>query len=258
MNFKEFLKSDGLFVLDIGNSSMDAGVFIKGRCRLHKKFSRENRNCMGQVLRFLGYGSKNPCKSPVIIGSVDPGIAAGMRRALSGSGRIKILGRGIKKQYRGFFKHNPNLGFDRLANLIGAGEKYGNSPCIVVDAGTAVTVDAVDSDGRYLGGVILAGPEVNLRGLKRHAPRLPLIKPLPRTAFPAYNTKDCLNTGAVMGLAGQVEHFVRQYNARYKCRFKVVGCGGSIRLVRGKCPSIKEFDEDLTLKGYYQMGTRKK
>src|SRR5580765_5049704 len=72
-------------------------------------------------------------------------------------------------------EHREQVGVDRVVNAIAAWEKLGRA-CVIVDMGTATTIDVVDGDGRFAGGAILPGIHTALAGLAARAPRLPAIE----------------------------------------------------------------------------------
>ncbi len=103
---------------------------------------------------------------------------------------------------------NPErVGSDRLLNAYAAGRRYG-APVIVVDLGTATTVDAVDSSGAFVGGAIAPGIELGFRGLASEAALLPHVAPhIPATAI-GTDTPDAIQSGVVLGHVGAVRELV--------------------------------------------------
>lgn len=100
------------------------------------------------------------------------------------------------------------LGADRWASLVAArqrtlGIELFPPPAIVVNAGTAVTVDALDGDGRFLGGLIMPGLRLMVRALAENTASLKM----PPGAFAQFpdNTPDALYSGAVQAVAGAIE-----------------------------------------------------
>lgn len=99
--------------------------------------------------------------------------------------------------------HEPaRLGADRWAALVGARAR-GHEPALVVDAGTAMTVDALAADGRFLGGLIVPGFHLMRASLAGGTAQLPL-EPGSFDAFPRC-TADAIVSGALQALAGTVE-----------------------------------------------------
>ncbi len=99
------------------------------------------------------------------------------------------------------------LGADRWASLVAARQRVlageAPTPAIVVNAGTAVTIDALASDGRFLGGLIVPGLRLMLRGLAENTAALKMSHGA-FTAFPD-NTPDALYSGAMQAVTGAIE-----------------------------------------------------
>ncbi len=96
-----------------------------------------------------------------------------------------------------------SLGADRWAALVGARARVGPGvPALVVDAGTAMTVDALSADGRFLGGLIVPGHDLMCASLARGTARLPSASgryvPFPRS------TDDAIVSGALQAMAGAI------------------------------------------------------
>ncbi len=79
----------------------------------------------------------------------------------------KAMGHGVRVAYT----RPEEFGADRFATLVAA-HRYARRPCIVVDCGTAVTIDALTADGQHLGGLILPGLELMRRSLIEHTARI--------------------------------------------------------------------------------------
>jgi type III pantothenate kinase len=108
------------------------------------------------------------------------------------------------------YDHPARLGADRWVAMIGAHHRLlrrgSHTPCIVVMVGTAVTVEAIDDTGRFLGGIILPGHGIMLRALESgtaglHVPTGDVCD------FPT-NTSDALTSGGTFAIAGAVQRMV--------------------------------------------------
>ena len=107
-------------------------------------------------------------------------------------------------------RHRPasQLGADRWALLVASrrraleGDAAG-APCVAVNAGTIVTIDALDADGVYEGGIVVPGPHLMLRAM---ADRAPALKVPPGTYRPfSTTTADAIATGAIEAVCGAIE-----------------------------------------------------
>lgn len=164
-------------------------------------------------------------------------------------------------------------GPDRLLAAWAAAQVYG-TPVIVVDLGTATTVDAVDADGFFLGGAIAPGLELAADALADHTARLPRIEvALPDEAI-GTDTAGAIASGVVIGHIGTVRELAQRMHRRIAsrdARTKVVITGGhsaaswaetAWRTPAGdRLPAIADtLDPDLVLRGLgllaEHMGTR--
>lgn len=111
---------------------------------------------------------------------------------------------------RNLYDKPEQLGADRWAALIGARALHGGA-CLVVCAGTATTVDVLDAEGNFQGGLILPGVELMCRALAANTAQLPLadgkFAGLPR------NTMDAIVSGCLHAQAGAVERMFEQVAA---------------------------------------------
>lgn len=111
------------------------------------------------------------------------------------------------------YKNPRRLGVDRWVAMIGAWAEL-QSACLIVDAGTAVTIDAIDDDGCHLGGQILPGVVLMAKSLTEHTSDLPPTKPGAAGAYAGLdmfgrNTRTAIGSGALMAVTGAVERAIR-------------------------------------------------
>ena len=128
------------------------------------------------------------------------------------------------------------LGSDRFVALVGAIKQFPSQCCIVVDCGTAVTIDALDAKGRFQGGVILPGLQLwgqSLIGSTSQLKENNLVSP----PLFAKNTADAIGGGSVYGLVGAIEAICLRMKQRFieegadDSSVKLVLCGGDTALV---------------------------
>ena len=127
------------------------------------------------------------------------------------------------------YDHPTRLGADRWVAMIGAHHRLlGQGPArpmIVVMVGTAVTVEAVDANGRFLGGLILPGHGIMLRALESGTAGLHVptgeVRPFPT------NTSDALTSGGTYAIAGAVECMVQHLRAHTGAEPKCFMTGGA-------------------------------
>jgi len=138
------------------------------------------------------------------------------------------------------------LGADRWAALIGAWNLH-HGPCVVVNAGTTMTVDALDGEGVFLGGMIVAGLDLMRGALARNTAQL-----WPRRGRFAYfpsRTADAIESGAVNALAGAIERMLRFMRQAGQAAPLTVLSGGAAQLIAPQLNGAVEVVDNLVLEG---------
>jgi type III pantothenate kinase len=139
------------------------------------------------------------------------------------------------------------LGGDRWAALIGARRQYDGAQC-VVDCGTAVTVDALDGDGVFLGGVILPGLALLRSALASGTAGAKELSGSEGDCL-ARSTADGVAAGTRFGLAGAVERLVAEHRRKLGAGMRVVLTGGNSASLVPLLDLDTTFIPDLVLRG---------
>lgn len=129
---------------------------------------------------------------------------------------------GIVNQY----KSPSTLGLDRLAGIIGAKSIFPGKNCMVIDAGTCITYDAVDKDGIYVGGSISPGLDMRLKAMHSFTGRLPNVDFSDYHDWQGYDTVSAMLSGVVNGTLAEVKGFIETYCLHYP-ELHVILCGGN-------------------------------
>ena len=153
------------------------------------------------------------------------------------------LGIGIR------YPNKHQIGADRLANAVGVVNLYG-APAIVVDFGTAVTFDVVNSSREYVGGVIAPGISAMTHYLHEHTALLPNITPHEPRSVIGKSTVDAMQVGTVVGYRGLVKEILASLRRERSLKNAVVvATGGYGNLIARKVPEIQRVNPLLTLEG---------
>ena len=141
------------------------------------------------------------------------------------------------------------IGPDRLANSVAAKFHYG-APVVVVDFGTAVTFDVVDSRGNYIGGIIAPGMAVMTDYLHEKTALLPQIKIREVGSAIGKSTEHAMLVGAVHGYRGLIRELVMAVQRELRAKkLPVIATGGYAKLIAAKLPEITAVEPNLTLEG---------
>ena len=138
------------------------------------------------------------------------------------------------------------LGADRIADSVGAFEFYGDiaDSLIVVDAGTAITVDLV-RDGKFLGGAIIPGLKMMTDSLHSGTAQLPAADSKIKPQFPGKATEQCISAGVISAAIGAIEFLWRKLTAKAKSK-KLIMTGGDAKILT-EYIDIEYIDDPLLL-----------
>ena len=139
------------------------------------------------------------------------------------------------------------LGVDRWLALVGARALTNNS-AVVVDCGTAITVDALTAAGEFVGGSILVGFHTASRALSDNAFRLPKLDDY-QAIVPALTTKQALSSGTILGLAGGIDRLVQEYLDLVEVPVTLFMTGGDASVANAHTAFDFEIVPDLVLQG---------
>jgi type III pantothenate kinase len=143
---------------------------------------------------------------------------------------------------------NPKeVGADRIADAVAAYDQYGG-PTIVVDFGTATTVEAISARGEYLGGAIVPGIEISLDALFARAAALRRVELVAPRKVIGKNTIEAIQSGAIYGFAAQVDGLCVRFEEELGPS-TVVATGGLAGLIAPLTESIDHHEPWLTLNG---------
>jgi type III pantothenate kinase len=141
-----------------------------------------------------------------------------------------------------------SVGPDRLVNTVAAHDRHGGD-LIVVDFGTATTLDVVDHDGAYVGGVIAPGVNLSLEALHMAAAALPHVDISRPARVVGTNTVACMQSGVYWGYIGLVEGIVARIRAERDRPMKVIATGGLAPLFQQDTAIFDAVEDDLTMHG---------
>ncbi len=141
-----------------------------------------------------------------------------------------------------------SLGADRMADAVAAHLEFG-SPCIIVDAGTAVTVDAVDGEPVFLGGSILPGLRLAADTLARGTALLPEVDPAAVAPALATSTAEAIRAGLLRGLAGAIDRLVADIAIQLGKPAPVALTGGDAERLLGLCHTRIHIRPHMALSG---------
>jgi type III pantothenate kinase len=143
------------------------------------------------------------------------------------------------------------VGIDRLLNAVAANtRRSAGIPALIVDAGSAVTVDWLDEQGAFRGGAILPGLHLMLRALHDYTALLPLLT-VPRAAprAPGTSTTEAMEAGVYWAVAGGIQALVEQMTMVAGMAPDLFFTGGDAALLRPVLGDPVHLWPEMTLEG---------
>jgi type III pantothenate kinase len=244
-----------LLAVDIGNSNTVIGVWSGDRLTAHWRVATDRRRMPDEYAVLLHSlfglaGTLQQAVTGVIICSVVPDVQEAFRSAIRSTWDLEPLIVSPDLDAGLEVKYSPPeaVGADRIANAVAGRQLYG-APTIVVDFGTATTVDAVSADGAYVGGSIAPGLQISIDALYARTARLKPVPLAAPTSAIGGDTAESLQSGIVFGYAGLVDGLVGRFQAVLGTDAAVIGTGGLAPVVVPHSRTVQHVDLDLTLVG---------
>ncbi len=255
-----------LMAVDVGNTQTVLGLSDGDETRGQWRISTEAQRTADELAVVFAAlldqrGIEFRQVDAMIVSSVVPALTRSYNQLASEVFRVPFYGVTSEMETGLDIRYDDprTVGADRIVNAVATGRHYG-FPAVIVDIGTATTVEAVDGDHNYLGGAILTGLNVALEALVARTAKLPSVdlEEAPPKVI-ATNTPDSIKSGFIYGYAGALDALIRRCREEMDAgETRVIATGGPAGAVVPYCAEIEHFDPDLTLKGLrilYEMNS---
>ncbi len=251
-----------LLAVDVGNTHTVVGLFddvdLVDHWRIATDAERTSDELALMIQQFLGFHgfSFSGAITGVAVCSGVPMLTAALREMTEryfGFPAL-VLEPGVRTGMPILYDNPKEVGADRIANAIGAYDRYGG-PAIVVDFGTATTVEVISAKGEYLGGAIVPGIEISLDALFGRAAGLRRVELVEPNHVIGKSTVESIQSGVVYGFSGQVDALVDKMREEVGDAV-VIGTGGLAELIGPHTRSLQHYEPWLTLFGLRIVWTR--
>ncbi|MBL9214171.1 MAG: type III pantothenate kinase [Opitutaceae bacterium] len=232
-----------LLCLDVGNTQIHGGVFEGERLRCQFRKSTHPTDSADElgifftaVLRENGVDPRAVRRTAIC--SVVPAALHALRGACSKYfGREPfVLQAGVKTGLKVRYRNPHEVGADRIAGAVAAMLRHPGKDLLVVDCGTATTLDVVTAAADYLGGVILPGVGVSAAALAGHTAKLPRVEIARPEAALGRTTIESIQSGLFHGHIGAIRHILEalRREAFPHVQPRIIGTGGFARMFEGE------------------------
>ena len=244
-----------LLALDVSNAATAIGLFdgeaLHASWRLTSDLQRTSDE-YGLLLCSLldRAGVQRSAVHHAVLGSVVPRLSVTLveacRRYLGLS--PLVVGPGVRTSVRILTDQPREVGADRVANALAAFRRLGG-PAIVLDFGTATTLDAISREGDYLGAVIAPGVLLAAQALARQTAQLPGVDVVRPRQVIGKSTVAAVQAGLVFGYAAMVEGLVARVWRELGDEGRVVATGEFAEVIAAETGVVDVVDPHLTLHG---------
>ncbi len=237
-----------LLAVDIGNTNINVGSFV-GK-KLISQMHIDNKHLVNQKTVFPLTSTFLNENKEILVASVNPKIESIFYKYLGKKNRKKVLrvGREIKLSIPILVENPQKVGVDRLLNALAAYRRTKTST-IIIDFGTAITIDVMSNKGEFMGGLILPGIRTSAYALKKQTALLPEVDIKKPTGIIGKNVEDAIKAGVYFGTVGSVIHIIREVRKNYGGPQYAVATGGDAKTFRKDVPDIDKVIPRLTLEG---------
>lgn len=245
-----------LLVIDVGNTQALVGLYDGAELLDHwriatiaERTSDEHALLINEFLGFHGFSFDDDVQG-ICISSVVPRVTQSLREMTEryfGFSPV-VVGPGVKMGMPILIDNPKEVGADRIVNSVAAYDLYGG-PCVVIDFGTATTLDCVSAKGEYLGGAILPGIEISLDALVGRTAALRMVELVEPRSVIGKSTVESIQSGVMYGFTAQIDGLARRMRDELGGTATVVATGGLAGLF-GRLSDTIEYQEPwLTLHG---------
>jgi type III pantothenate kinase len=246
-----------IIAVDIGNTNIDIGLFLDGEEQFIKCIPGRSRakltDCLKsawQEIPVLQSSREQKRDGVIVVSSVKPGWTKVIQEIAKDElgEKVYIIGKDIPLPMTLWVDEPNKVGTDRVVSAAAAYAVVEDA-VVVADFGTAVTIDLVDENGIFLGGVICPGFEISAQALKENTAQLPNIKVTKPKGPYGKNTVEAINCGLYYSIIGALEEVVRRYAETIGRWPQTVITGAAAKVIRDDCNFIDSYVPNLVVKG---------
>ena len=245
-----------VITIDIGNTSTSAGLVDIEKLTCIESYSFPSENVVEQIISTVKkiqvkYQSSNsfPVKVCTVIRYIQKDLHAALS-AISNVGGITFVKYHENLPVKINYEDPDILGTDRIANLLYSLHKYPKEDIIIIDAGTAITIDMLSSNKEFAGGFILPGVTTQLNSLHENTSELPLIEDETGTgSFPPNSTHSAIVSGVCYGIGGGISSIIKKLRKKFPDNKRILTCGGTWRVIESFIDFEYLFIPEITLVG---------
>jgi len=228
--------------IDIGNTNAKIGFF--DHADLVEVIPNVTDRKIEKIIK-----DRNP--DHVLVSSVRKGIGKILLKSMK-TANTMLLDHATPLPISSLYKTPQTLGLDRIAAVVGAKSLYESKSCLVIDIGTCITYDLIDSNSTYHGGGISPGLDMRMKAMHKFTSKLPVIAATGSPELIGKTTKECMLSGVINGTKAELEGIIHQYKQFFE-ELNIIFCGGGAIFFESKIKDHIFAVPNLVLVGLNQI-----
>lgn len=239
-----------LLVINAGNSRLAVGAFVAGEMQHVQRVSIDDQNAWKLAIEDAWSKIRGHENAAVAGASVNPDVDAAIEQVVKQVTDLPVewAGKQIDLPMKVKTDSPEQTGVDRVLSLAAAYEQLGKG-CIVVDAGTALTINCCNDKGEFVGGAIAPGFNTQLQAMHEKTAKLPQVAAaIPEGNF-GTNTQQAMLHGVYHGLRGLVKEMAESFATELGTWPEVIATGGDAEVLFENWEIVHAISPDLILYG---------
>ena len=246
-----------IIAVDIGNTNIDIGLFLDGQEQFIKSIPGRSRAKLTDCLKsawekvpILESSKEKKRDGVIVVSTVKPAWTKLIQEIAKDNlgEKVRIIGKDIPLPMPLWVEEPDKVGTDRVVSAAAAYAVVEDA-VVVADFGTAVTIDLVDQNGVFQGGVICPGFEISAKALRKNTSLLPkVVVTRPKGPY-GKNTDEAINCGLYYSIIGALEEVIRRYAEKIGRWPQTVITGAAAKVIKDDCQFIDSYVPNLVVKG---------
>ena len=229
-------------IIDVGNTRTKLAVFNNNK--IEDKTAVETKEVLNSVKQILETHTKVSLVIVSSVGLLEDDVLIYLRAHL----KVLILNHETPVPFTNLYGTPKTLGIDRIALVCASVQQFPNKNVLIIDAGTCITYDFINTENQYLGGAISLGVRMRYQALHNQTANLPLLETESPKHLIGNSTMEAINSGVVYGVLNEMDGVIKEYQSIY-LDLTIILTGGDANFLSKQLKSSIFANSNFLLEG---------
>lgn len=229
-------------IIDVGNTNTKLAVFKNNK--LIDKVRVETKMCVAKIKKLRKIHNNIEFAIVSSVGKLDNETLVFLKKAFN----LHVLSNHSKLPFNNLYSTPKTLGVDRIALVCAAVAQFLGHNVLIIDAGTCITFDFVNTKSEYLGGAISPGIRMRYKAMHNQTANLPLLETKILDFFIGDATSASMHSGVINGVLNEIDGCITQYQEKYQ-DLTVILTGGDAKMLSKQLKSRIFANSNFLLEG---------